>query len=68
MAAAVAAKASTTLLKNAAQKGASLPMIGLGTWKSDVGKTRDAVISAVRDGGYMHIHFFNGVFSWSAYV
>jgi diketogulonate reductase-like aldo/keto reductase len=30
----------------------AMPRVGLGTWKAEVGKTRDAVVTAIRDGGY----------------
>lgn len=35
--------------------GASIPLIGLGTWKSKPGQVRDAIVHAVTKAGYRHI-------------
>ena len=35
--------------------GASIPLIGLGTWKSKPGQVRDAIVYAVTKAGYRHI-------------
>ena len=40
----------TVLLKNSPDGTLRMPQVGLGTWRADVNKTRDAVIAAIKAG------------------
>eukprot|EP00392_Amoebophrya_sp_AT5.2_P010726 g10793.t1 len=47
------------VLPNAPSSGFQMPRLLLGTWKAEVGQTKQAVIAAVRDGGYRGVDTAN---------
>jgi glycerol 2-dehydrogenase (NADP+) len=49
------------VLPNATEKGATIPLIGLGTWQSPKGQVAEAVSFALKEAGYRHI---DGAFAY----